>query len=352
MTEEVEAPPEEQQFPRTITLPPLHFVIGAVAKKDLEPSFCHLEIVNGEAIAYGGRISMKTPIGCSFNVRPHARALMKAVQTCTVEEVINLHMTAGGRLAVTQGKFKAYVDCVPQDTEMPQLRPQGQFFEVNDRFIDAILRLAPFMSIDASRPWAQGLKIGHNSIFVTNNIILAEQFHGSNFPIECIIPADVVHELVRTGEHPVGIQFNEHTLTFYFKNRRWLCTHLVAQDGGWGKAERIFELNTNETGMTILGSEVYEAMDKLKGMLGERGLVYLKGDRICTSPNDEEGASLEVPVANGPIFHAEQLRKLRLLGSGGTGDVRGEIRINLTTWPKPCYFLAPRTRGIIIGVRE
>lgn len=322
---------------------PLQFVIGAVAKKDLDENLCHLEIRDGRIIAYGGRISMSSPVHeVRFNVRPHARSLVKAVQACSVEEMLHMHVTETGRLALKSGTFKAYINCLPQDKEMPMLLPQGDYYEVTDEFIKSIVILEPFMSIDASRPWAQGLRIGRYTTAATNNIILAQRWHGAEFPMDCIIPADAVHELIRIDEIPRGVQMNEHCLTFYFENKRWLCTHLIAQDGGWGDADKIFDKHTNPDGLQPLGSEFYEAIDKLKGLLGERGLIYLKGDYIATSPNDEEGASVETPIPNGPIFHAAQIRSLRQIAT----------MVNLSTYPRPCYFIGPKLRGIIVGVRE
>ena len=325
----------------SIKLKALQFVIGAVAKKDYEPSLCHLEIKGGRAVAYGGHIAMSTPVACPFDVRPHAKSLVKAVQACSNND-IGLNMTAGGKLTVKANKFRAHIECLSSEVEFVQPAPAGEFFEVTSDFLTSLTTLAPFMSIDASRPWAQGLKIGQHSTYVTNNIILAQRWHGANFPREVIIPADAVHELIRIREEPLGIQFNEHSLTFYFEDKRWLLTHLIAEDGGWGVADKIFDHNTAPDGLEEIDDEIYEAIDILKPFLEDRGLIYFKGDRLATSPNDEEGASLDTPVADGPIFHAEQFRSLKKIAK----------KINLSTYPKPCYFTGEMLRGVIVGVRQ
>jgi hypothetical protein len=266
---------------------------------------------------------------------------VKAVLACG-ENDIGLNMTAGGRLTVKAGKFRAHIDCLGMDTEMLQPAPAGEYFEVTGDFLESITTLAPFMSIDASRPWAQGLKIGQHSTYVTNNIILAQRWHGANFPREVIIPSDAVHELIRIREAPKGIQFNDNSLTFYFENKRWLWTHLIAQDGGWGNADRIFEQNTQTEGLEDIDEELYSAIDILKPFLEDRGLVYFKGDMLATTPNADEGASLDTLVADGPIFHAAQFRSLEKIA----------LKINLSTYPKPCYFTGNKLRGVIVGVRQ
>lgn len=319
----------------------IHFVVQAVAKKDLDPSLCHLEIKNGRATGYGGRIALSTPIDCKLDVRPLAKPLWKALGSTKENDGVDLYMTGTGRLGVKQGKFRAFIDCLDQQFDMVQLVPTGPMFDVPEELYNSIKTLAPYMSIDASRPWAQGLKLNPHSTFATNNIILVQRWHGADIPIECIIPSDAVTALMKINQIPVAIQYNEGiSLTFHFENGRWMCTHLIAQDGGWGRAEYIFDSNTNLEGLEEVSDEFYDAIDTLKDMLTERRLVYLKGDRICTSPNDEEGAMIDTEVPNGPIFHAEQLRSLRELAT----------KVNFTTHPKPCYFVGDKLRGVIVGV--
>lgn len=320
----------------------LRFIIGAVARKDLDENLCHLEVRAGRVIAYGGRLAMSTPIECPLDVRPHARTLAKAVQACGDDDDISLSMTPAGRLSVKAGKFKAFIPCLPNDKEMIQLRPSGQFFEVNDELYQSIVALSPFMSIDASRPWAQGLKIGNHSTYATNNIILVQRHHGAAFPIDVIIPADAVQELIRVGERPLGVQVSENSLTFFFDDGRWLCTHLIASDSGWDRTDMIFEKNTVPEGLAPVPRGLYDAIDTLKPFLGERGYIYLLGDRVATSATDEEGAQIEAPVANGPIFHAVQLRALEKIAT----------QVNFTTYPRPCYFVGHKLRGVIVGIRE
>lgn len=322
-------------------LPDLKYVIGAVARKDLEESLCHLEIRNGRATAYGGRISMSTPISCKLDIRPHARSLVKAVQACESDDIV-LSMTPAHRLKIEAGKFKAFIPCMPSEKEMATLRPSGQYFDVSDELYDSIVALAPFMSIDASRPWAQGLKIGHHSTYATNNIILVQRHHGAGFPLEVIIPADAVSELMRIDQKPAGVQVSENSLTFFFSDKRWLCTHLIASDHGWDRADQIFEKNAAPEGLQPVPQGLYEALDTLKPFLADNGYIYFCGDRIATNPVDDEGASVELPVArNGPIFHSIQLRALEKIAT----------QINFDTWPKPVYFTGYKIRGIIVGVR-
>lgn len=319
----------------------LKFVVGAVARKDYDERLCHLEIKDGRATADGGRIAMSTPIDADMHIRPHAKSLVKAVQACG-DDPIGIAETGTGRLSLRAGKFKAFIDCLPKEQEMTQLMPSGAYFDVTDELLHSIVALAPLMSIDASRPWAQGLRIDAHSTYATNNIIVAQRWHGAGFPRTVIIPADAVHELIRIDERPRGVQVSEHSLTFFFENNRWLCTRLIAMEGGWDRADEIFERNTNTDGLENVPDGLYDALDTLKPFFDDAGKIYMLGDRIATSRNDNEGASVDITVATGPIFHASQLRLLQNVAT----------KVNFKAYPKPCYFIGDKLRGVIVGMRE
>lgn len=319
----------------------LKYLIGAVSRRDYDERLCHIEIKGGRATSDGGRISMSTPIDVEMHVRPHARALVKAIQACG-DDTIALAETGTGRLSVKAGKFKAFVECLPKEQDMVQLKPSGVYFDVTHEFLDSITALAPLMSVDASRPWAQGLYIDSHSTYATNNIVLAQRWHGANFPGKVAIPADVVQELIRVGEMPLGLQVSDNSLAFYFEGKRWLCTRLIADLGGWQRVDEIFERNTAIDGLETVPDELYEALDTLKPFLDEMGRVYLLGDRIATSRELNDGASIDIPVANGPIFHASQLRMLQNVAT----------KINFAVYPKPCYFVGNKLRGVIVGLKQ
>lgn len=317
----------------------LKFVLGAVARKDFVEELCHVTIRNGIAIAYDGMLSMSTPIDIGLNVTPHARSFLKAIQAC--KDSIALHVTPAGKLSIKSGNFKALVKCLEKENPMDQPLPSGQNIPVTKLLLESIRTLAPLMSVDASRPWARGLLICGNSTFATNNIILAEHWHGSGFPREVIIPADAVMELVRIDEAPTHAQMDENSCTFHFENHRWLRTTLV--DGSWPH-ERISTMlqEGSDAGRALeVPQGFFDELSRLKGFVDKDQGVRVFADHMATNPHeDAEGASIDfdLPGGNG---HFNILQLLALEGIAK--------KIDFSTHPHPCYWQGGMARGVIMG---
>jgi hypothetical protein len=318
----------------------LKFVIGAVARKDYVEALCHVEIKNGRAIAFDGLLSMSTPIDIGMQIRPHAKDFLKALQSCKDDTAISMHVTPAGRLSMKSGNFKVLVDCLPDEAPMDQPMPEGELIEVPDELMVSIRTLAPLMAIDASRPWARGLLLCGNSTFATNNIVLAEYWHGANFPGEVIVPADAINEMLRIGKSPTHAQMTQNSVTFHYEGGRWLRTQLV--DGDWPR-ERVSALlgAGAQGGMTDVPQEFFAEVARLKPFVDESMGVRIFPDRVTTSTDeDAKGAVIEFELPGG----AGHYNLLQLLTLEGIAK-----KIDFTTSPNPCYWQGGRARGVIIG---
>lgn len=316
----------------------LKFVINAVARKDHVEELCHVKIQHNRAIAYDGMLSMSTPIDIGLDVMPHARSLLKALQQCEDDNVMSLYVTPAGKLRIQAGNFRVLVQCLAKDNPTPQPLPSGQKFEVKPELLRAIKTMAPLMSVDASRPWAQGLLICGNSVFATNNIILAECWHGSGFPGEVIIPDDAINTLLKLGATPTHAQMDENSCTFFFEGDRWLRTNLI--DAVWPR-ERIVELLERGGATVEIPKGFFTELARLKSFLDLENGVRLYPDHFATTANEDDvGARIdfEFPGAQGH-FNLNQLVILESIAQ----------HIDFSTHPAPCYWRGGMARGVIIG---
>lgn len=317
----------------------IRFVIGAVARKDFVEQLCHLFIEDGRATAFDGLLTASTPIDVVLKVRPHARTFANAVKACDEDAPIVLHVTPAGRLSVRQAAFRALVKCIEIDDGVSQPSPEGEHVDVTPELLGSLIALAPLMATDASRPWARGLRIVGNSTYATNNVILAERWHGANFPREIIIPADCVHELIRIKEPPTSCQVSETSITFHYPDGRWLRSQLVL--GEWPDGiDRVF--NSETTPVTI-SDEFFPALTKLKKFADERNRVFIKPGSVTTMLEEEaDGASIDVETdGDGACF---SLDMLMLLDGVATS-------IGFAAYPNPCPFRGKLMRGVILGQR-
>lgn len=321
----------------------LRFTASAVAKKDIIPELTHYRLKNGRVTSFNGRIGLSAPIDLDLDILPSASNLIQAIRACPEAETIALNMTPSGRLAVKSGRFKAFVDCLPDDGTSFFMEPQGEEVDLGPHFLPGIKTVAPVMGIDASRPWCMGVRLAGPLMYATNNVMLVKHWQGSEIPVDVIIPADAVTELLRINEPPERVQVTDNSISFHFSGARWLRSQLL-NAGSWPhkSIERALE--------RLLGEQVpippgfSNALETLKPFLGERGSIYLDGASLATSQFEGEGASIELSVPQITTLQAYHHHNLLLLC-----DVAHTI--DWCSYPDPCVFQGPQMLGIIIGQR-
>lgn len=318
----------------------LRFVSGAVSRNDIVTSLQHLLIKDGRVVAYDGLLAMSCPIDIGLHVKPEADELVRAVKACGTADVLTMHTTAAGKLALKSGGFRAFVRCLSDEVDMHTPMPVGTPIELTPAFYAAVKVLAPFMSDqpDADRAWARGIRAKGDSIFaVKDNVVVIQHWTGVVMPEEVIIPYDAIKELLRVGEAPVGCLVDSRSMTFFFTGQRWLHTKLI--EGPWPDvADKILATTAD---VVEVPSGLFDAVEKIKPFMAKdvKRVYFLKG-KLATSQEEGEGASVDADLPEGPIF---KIPYLQMLSSVAT-------HIDLTTWPKPCAFKGKAVRGLIIGM--
>lgn len=312
----------------------LKFVQGAVAKKELIPTLTHFRIENGTVRSFNGTLALSSPIAFDIDCTPKAVPFVKAIQNC--KETVTLSMTPAGRLSVKSGSFKAFIECVEEET--PHVQPEGDKFEIDgEALLQALKAIAPFISNDASRPWSNGVLLSKQSAFATNNIILVEYWVGSAFPITCNVPGMAIKEMIRINEPPIYAQATENSISFHYEDGRWIRSALY--DLAWPDLTKVLDVPSNAE---AINEEIFEALDVVRPFTDNLGRVYFHEGTIRTSLTDGDGASYD--IENFTIDGVYQLEMLSLLKGSATS-------IDFTTYPKPCMFFGDRLRGAIIGMR-
>lgn len=319
----------------------LRFVATAVAKKEFVPELSHFKIKDGRITGYNGILALSSDIDVDLDIMPHAAKFLAAIRACAAtEDVITLSVTGTGRLSVRCGKFKSFVDCLEGETEH-FIEPVGEVVELGEHFMAGIKALAPAMGIDASRPWAMGIKLQASSMYATNNVMVAEYYHGQHIPFDVVIPASAVNELLRINTNPIRVQVTESALTFWFSETRWMRTSLVESEQ-W-PVGRILPLLDAVNGEEHPLPEGFEsAVTMLKPFLGEHGSIYMTADRYTTSPNEGEGTSVDISTTGVSDMQAYSFVQMTLLAKIAN-------KIDWSSYPNPCKFSADRLRGVVIG---
>jgi len=319
----------------------LRFTASAVAKRDIVPELTHYRLKDGRVSSFNGRIGLSAPIDLDLDILPSAVPLIHAIRACPEAEGIALNITPSGRLAVRSGPFKAFIQCLPDDGQHFAVEPQGESIDPGPHLMAGIRAIAPIMGIDASRPWCMGIRLNGPLMYATNNIVLVKYYHGSQIPLDVVIPSDAVSELLRINESPERVQVTDNSISFHFSGERWLHSQLLNRES-WPhtSVERALDRSLGE--QVKLPDRFAESLSVLKPFLNERGSIYLDGTFLSTSQFEGEGASIEVVMPQITGLQAYHHHNLLLLC-----DVAHTI--DWRSYPDPCVFQGPQMLGIIIG---
>jgi DNA polymerase III sliding clamp (beta) subunit (PCNA family) len=316
----------------------LKFVQGAISRKELVPAMTHFAIEKGFVRAYNGSLGLCAPIAFDIDCKPKAGPLVQAIAQSS--DTIQLSMTSTGRLRVSSGEFKAYVDCVPLDELTPHVQPEGEHVEFNgDAMLQALKAVEPFIGTDASRPWSTGVLMRGESVYATNNVTGVEYWTGARLPIEINVPRSAVMEMLRINEAPTHAQVTETSITFHYSDQRWVRTQLL--DVKWPADMASLFKGDNAA---PIDPRLFEALEKLAPFTDKSGRVYMdEGILRTVSSNDvDEGARFELPsFQHTGIYNVEMLLMLKDRAT----------HADFSLYPKPCIFYGDRLRGAIIGIR-
>lgn len=313
----------------------LKFVMGAVAKKDFIPAMSHFAIEGGRVRSFNGTLALCSPIPFDIDCTPKADTLIRAISNCT--DTVTLSMTPAGKLRVQSGKFKAFVDCVHDQT--PHVEPEGERVDFDGAaLLQAFKTVASFIGDDASRPWTNGVLLRGQSAFATNNVMLVEYWVGAAFPIVVNVPRAAIKEMIRINEAPTYAQVTANSLTFHYSDGRWVRTQLFSAE--WPDLSKVLDRACNAT---PIDERIFEAVDTIKPFADKMGRVFIKNGVLSTSPELSEGAVYEVPELEFEGVYSIEMVKL----------LKGVAKqIDFTAYPNPCIFYGDKIRGAIIGMRS
>lgn len=314
----------------------LKFVKGAVAKKDFVPALRHFKIQDGRITGYNGYIALSAPIDLDMDVYPEAEPFYKAINAC--DDTVKMHLTPTGKLSVRAGKFRSLVNCLSDPGTYPELFPEGDETPCPQELATAFQTLAPFIGVDASRPWAMGLLLKGNLATATNNVVIVQYWMPVGIPYELAIPRRCVNEILRLKESPETFKVNDHSISLNFSGDRWIRSQL--QDKAWPDIGRVLDVPMQQVAVP---DTLLEALETIKPFATKEERVYLGEGVISTHPLEEaEGTTIEVEGLQGQgCFNVAQLLNVVELAS----------HIDFSHYPKPVPWIGGQCRGAIVGMR-
>jgi hypothetical protein len=214
----------------------LMFVRGAVAQKDLVPVLTHFHFYDGRVQGGNGRLAIDAPLPelRGVDVTVPAKRFLSAVDACDGEPTMNV--TDAGRLSLRRNRFRALLPLAEHES-YPRAVPEGERYDVDAGLVDALRRLVPFVSEDASRPWSRGVLLRDGYAYATNNVVIARVPCTWDAPA-VNLPAEAIAELVRVKRALQYVQQTDKSVTFHYDGGAWMRSALY--DLAWPSVDQFF----------------------------------------------------------------------------------------------------------------
>lgn len=132
------------------------------------------------------------------------------------------------RLVLKRGRFKGRIKTMPLDSwVMPTDLPHG-LTPIPDGFIDGLESLLPFVSENATKPWATCVGVIGEYLYASNNIAVARVFCPTRLDVEeFLLPRWVVEFIVKRAEGLAAWLADENRVTFLWEDGSWMRSQLV-----------------------------------------------------------------------------------------------------------------------------
>lgn len=323
----------------------LRFVQGSVARKELQEGLTHFRIENGYVRGFNGTIALCAPIGLQIDCTPKAEPMLKAIAAC--DDAVQMTMLANGKLNIKSGGFKVSVDTLTGPTV--HVEPEGEIYQIDgESFLDGLQTVLPFVSDDASRPWACGVLVKQGSMYATNNASVVQYWFGAVFPVECAVPRMAIKELLRIKKAPTHIQATKNSMTFHYNDGCWLRTSLLEMK--WPNIDRIIEMYEKNAAVYPLNGELFTALEKIKPFADKMNKVYIENGTVRTHYVELDGAAaMFADTMTVGIYNIDLLMQLKNIAT--EWDASRYNTLDERGLPLAIIFFGKNLRGVITGFK-
>lgn len=220
----------------------------------------------------------------------------------------------------------------------PACKKPEEWDPMDNSILDAVRIIRPFISDDASRPWACGALYSDGYLYATNNIVVVRTpwYIGDFSEIKSFtLPSFGIDQLIRCNRTLTGIHVRESAIGFEMGDV-WMES--VRYTEQWPDVSKYFD-SVDWTDLPKLSGNEKDIVEKLLPFVPDKRhpVIRFEGDKISTMEGAME-AVVDTDCGHGS-FHATPL--LAVLSHA--------THMDLTKFPK-VPFKGPHTQGIIAGV--
>jgi len=316
----------------------LKFVHRATADKDVIRMLTHICVHDGKLQGADSRMAIEADCpelaGNSFTAP--AEKFIKAVLGCKGEPTIVAN--DDGTIKVSHKRFRVTLPTLKvSDYPVQTFKPADAVkIAAPAGFINALRKIFPFISQDASRPWSLGVCLRPEYLYATNNVTMARVPCEWNGPI-INLPRYVVQELLDIDKPVSEIWASPTSISFQFEGA-WMRAQLYTDS--W--PESVTKMFDVEREYEPVPENLLEAVEQLIPFCPDVKFpsIYFK-DGAITTANGLQSAELGFDWHGTGVYRAEVLKLVLGVARHWTSSA----------YPKPVFFKGDGIQGMMVGIR-
>lgn len=313
------------------------WIKGALAKKDIVLQFTHYFVKDGMIQAMDGRMLAAHPFPSheTFLV-PGAEFEAILDRMPSDNPTLEVHED---KIRLKEARFRGDISTIPE-SEWPDLPMPKHWIEVQPDLLDAMAALMPFVSDNATKPFAGTIMIEGSRLYATNNVSIAMAEVESLLAgdEQTLLPRWAVEFVLSRREGLTHWGVTDDFVAFKWDNGAWMRTQLVNDV----IPEIIFSLTQDMAPATFeITDEWRKAYALVSGVSKED--IQIFADRITGGTQHSEVQHEAVTaVAEGREYSKWTVAYLNSV-------IAAADRWSPELYPKPATFEGKSIRGLIVG---
>ena len=319
----------------------------ALSRRDYDASLTHFHFKNKSVYASNGAMTASCPVDQEGEHVVPAQGLEKAFSIFgTSAEYLWEEKT----LTVKQGRKKMTIQLLePQTVHLLEPVPPILHTALSKDFTAGLRLVRPFLSEDATRPWAltAWLRLASDGRFVltaTNNITVVNVDAGDCFPTgtDVQIPNFAIDFILAREQNLKWMGIDANKVSFYFDDDSILTTSLFQA--------KMPDLVSNLIDSKVLEADAFEVTSEWKSAY--ESVVAISPDEIFLGPTSMRSGRLQVEmVAEVPTPAPRDQAKLESVFCPKflTPVLDVATHIDFAAYPQACIFKGPRVFGLTVG---
>lgn len=317
----------------------INWLKGALTGKEIIVNMTYYKIQDGQIQATDGRIIAGHPWPYDGEALVPGIELEKIVSRVPEDQDIDLKFNKKN-ITVNAGDFRAFIPVIADlNTWAYPGIENKKWSPVPENLHDALVNLKPFISSNATQPWANCIALKEDWAYATNNIAVAGMPCPGLGKINLLLPLWAVEFMLkRTGI--THWQFTDNYIAFKWDNGAWMRTQIVQGEfpiSAFKMVQEAAKVNPTQ----VIDEKFRQAFARLNGLVEEPLRIY--ANRLWGKLREaeiEETVVSEIPASRDhTIWSMEHLKPV----------VECATHWNPGLWPKPVPFKGEKISGVIMG---